>query len=819
MGTQQPRSIASPDIDELLQTGESVVLAVDQVPFDVESRGVTNIFCLLVPLLTENGVPLEREQFHNRERVWWMLRSDIHPEEIRVGMIWSAPIERSREYHSHEPEKDHYQARRSDIRPGVRRFVEVLNHKVTHPDLNALLGPQGFPWPYPPLGRVVVRGGLSVVGPFRTQYDYERGRLHLAALTPGTPTVYRLPRAEFEAETDLHEFSYTANRWDGKAQERRIDITLMHERDLTLLERDAERLDGASEAQVVKWALDLMEIPKKDRQLYRDVLVRAGELETKAEVGRFPGRLERFLALSESRQRIIDLGNKVAETVASKEGFRELVDLHIDTVSEERVSEAIAGRREEIERQTAEAEGRLERLNERVAGAQEEYQTRLEAWEREFEERNHERITRLDERERALEHNEKVMVERLEGLAKTYRDDAQRLGDEIVAQLPLLQRLGLITAGGDGTGTARAHRLELPSYLETAKERGEIDEEGFLRQFEIVTASHGFVFEREDLVNFHVLVKTGIWTILSGPSGRGKSSLPRLYAKALGWEDEYLIVPVRPDWLDDRDVIGSFNALSGRYEPSPCGLVDRLITAHEDAKRGRGGLYVVCLDEMNLARVEHYFAQFLSQLEQPEAERHLKLWSRGVGSADDPYSPYRRLPLGANLRFVGTVNVDETTHFFSPKVIDRAPIVTFDDPDLRLGLDTAEESPAAVAIEPVHVDVYASWIRPLTTSGEPVDLLLQVDQLLRSSRLGLGFRLRDRILRYVGSAHELVGEDPALDLALLQNVVPRLRPTAPRYTELLAELQKMLPPGRFRRTAEALKALAEDPESDYFQLL
>ena len=85
-------------------------------------------------------------------------------------------------------------------------------------------------------------------------------------------------------------------------------------------------------------------------------------------------------------------------------------------------------------------------------------------------------------------------------------------------------------------------------------------------------------------------------------------SLSRLYAEALGAIDEHLLIPVRPDWLDDRDVIGSFNALSGRYEPAPGGLVDRIIAAREDRKAGRGGIYPICLDEMNLARVEHYFA-------------------------------------------------------------------------------------------------------------------------------------------------------------------------------------------------------------------
>ena len=127
------------DVSELLQTGEPVVLAVDQVPFEVESRGVKNTFCLLVPLMTEGGLEVKRHQFRNRERVWWMLRPDIAADQIEVGSIWSGPIERSRAYGNPEREKDHFQMHRVEIDAGARFFLEVLNLKVTHPDLNELL--------------------------------------------------------------------------------------------------------------------------------------------------------------------------------------------------------------------------------------------------------------------------------------------------------------------------------------------------------------------------------------------------------------------------------------------------------------------------------------------------------------------------------------------------------------------------------------------------------------------------------------------------------------------------------------------------------
>jgi hypothetical protein len=815
-------SASTVDLEDLLQTGEPIVLAVDQVPFDVESRGVKNTFCLLVPLLTESGHELDLRQFRNRERVWWMLRPDLEPAQIRVGMVWSAPIERSREHQSRDPEKDHYQARRTDIRPGARHLAEVLNLKVAHPDLSELLDPAGIPWPYPTLQRVVVRGGSSVLGPFRTSYDFERQRLHLQALTPGNPVVHRLSRKVFEEETNVRECPFTANQWDSKARQTPVELYFVNDNELSVFDRDGEKLDAATDAQVVNWALELLEVPKKDRQVFKEIFQRAGDLRSRVEAQEFPQRVERFQRLCENRGRVIELGSQVAEAVSQREGFRELVDRHIDTITSQRVQKAVDERRAQIEATTAEAEGRLARLNDRIADLQNEYAQRLEQWEKEFQDRNADRVERLEAREAALERQEKEMTERLEALVAMYREEAKTFGDQLVAQIPMLQRLGVLGpsgAGAAGVPLPRPAALELPAFLRETRARTAIGEESFLEQFESLVARRGFVFDHEDLVNFHILVKSSLWTVLAGASGLGKSSLPRLYAEALGCAEEFLMIAVRPDWLDDRDVVGAFNSFTGHYEPASCGLVDRLITADRDFATGRGGIYIVCLDEMNLARVEHYFAQFLSLLERTPEERFLQLYAQGLGDPQDPYAPHRRLRMGQNLRFVGTVNVDETTHFFSPKVIDRAPIATFERPNLRLGLEGNQASRPPGRVDPVHLEDFLSWIRPPDQRGEAVDLVLSLDEILRRFRLGLGFRVRDRILRYVSSARQLLGEDRALDLALLQNAVPALRSTAPRYQDLLRELQQLLVPGRFRRTSQALQTLAEDPESDYFQLL
>jgi hypothetical protein len=98
-------------------------------------------------------------------------------------------------------------------------------------------------------------------------------------------------------------------------------------------------------------------------------------------------------------------------------------------------------------------------------------------------------------------------------------------------------------------------------------------------------------------------------------------------------------------------------------------------------------------------------------------------------------------------------------------------------------------------------------------------LLLEVNETLRGSRLGLGFRQFDRMLEYVESAKAFFTEDQALDFQLMQVVFPRLRPTAPAFAETLKALRGLIVPERFPRSAEHLARLEASAEDDFFQLL
>lgn len=187
-----------------------------------------------------------------------------------------------------------------------------------------------------------------------------------------------------------------------------------------------------------------------------------------------------------------------------------------------------------------------------------------------------------------------------------------------------------------------------------------------------------------DFINVHTAIKCSSLVILSGLSGTGKSALVDIYARSLGInysanpeDNRLLFIPVRPSWNDDADLLGYVDLVHMVYRASDTGFIDFLVKAQKTENKNK--MFIVCFDEMNLARVEHYFSQFLSILERPSNQRELQLYDnqysgRLYNSADYPST----IKIGDNIRFIGTVNIDESTYHFSDKVLDRANVIQLD---------------------------------------------------------------------------------------------------------------------------------------------
>lgn len=248
--------------------------------------------------------------------------------------------------------------------------------------------------------------------------------------------------------------------------------------------------------------------------------------------------------------------------------------------------------------------------------------------------------------------------------------------------------------------------------------------------------SQNIVYPKYIIEDFFALIQTNDLIILAGESGSGKSNLVKSFADAIGGVSK--IIPVKPNWTSSEDLLGYYNPLEKKYLATP--FLEALI----EANRNPDTPYFICLDEMNLARVEYYFADFLSLLEdRSEKQPEIPLYSddesshilsefknvlslitsskekykkdniidfvkilqdedinkelkRVFGFSDKDslikyHSDLRRMLSGIlntpssikfpkNVRIIGTINIDETTHYLSPKILDRAHIMKFDSP-------------------------------------------------------------------------------------------------------------------------------------------
>ena len=324
-------------------------------------------------------------------------------------------------------------------------------------------------------------------------------------------------------------------------------------------------------------------------------------------------------------------------------------------------------------------------------------------------------------------------------------------------------------------------------------------EKAFIQRFIRRVRQRGFLYDERDLYNFHISAKSSRLVILAGRSGTGKSGLVRLYGEALGLTpSQVAFLPVRPSWMDDGDILGYLDRNRMLYFPSDTGLAELLVEASRHPEK----MYIVCFDEMNLARAEYYFAQFISVLEKKENPA-LQLYNPSLEDRVYNHIDYpARIPLLDNVLFMGTVNVDESTYHFSDKILDRANVITLHQ---RKFSDMARLTRREVAPEvEVSADEYRQFRKDegvVTLSDEELHLLDDLNAALdeRGTSGGIGYRVVSDMSRYLSNIPSggPMNRKEALDMQIVQRVLTKVRGSREQigYLTLLNEENKLT--GRF----------------------
>lgn len=315
-----------------------------------------------------------------------------------------------------------------------------------------------------------------------------------------------------------------------------------------------------------------------------------------------------------------------------------------------------------------------------------------------------------------------------------------------------------------------------------------------LNQFENSTKQVGLTFSKELITRFCASLLTKRFLILTGLTGSGKTKIAQSFAEWI-CEDEmqYKIIPVGADWTNREPLIGYPNGLEDKKYVSPDnGALELMIKARENPNLP----FFMILDEMNLSHVERYFADFLSVM---ESDKNILLYS-----GDDRGAIPKELKWPENLFIIGTVNIDESTYMFSPKVLDRANVIEFrlNKDDLKNYFDEVKSS-SNTSLTAEGKEMAADFLKlslekSFSTNKEIQKTLLAFFEQLAKVGAEFGYRTAKEIQILTKNLKRLdssLSQDEIIDIAIMQKLLPKLHGSRSKLIKVLDELLKLCAPG------------------------
>jgi hypothetical protein len=340
-----------------------------------------------------------------------------------------------------------------------------------------------------------------------------------------------------------------------------------------------------------------------------------------------------------------------------------------------------------------------------------------------------------------------------------------------------------------------ADLVQLPVLLQGAipAPRGPQTEVEALHEVRVYLREHKLTYDPRTVAAFHTALKindTSQLTVLAGVSGTGKSLLPRRYAEAMGIG--FLPISVEPRWDSPQDLLGFYNYIEKRYRATDLARAMVHLDPYKTSGLSDGGfvdrMVLVLLDEMNLARVEYYFSEFLSRLEirppyaavdpaEVDDRRRRDSWIsidiRGSKNGSIKLFPPH------NMLFVGTMNDDESTQSLSDKVLDRSNIMQFTAPQEFRRQQQVDEP--AVVVRHRSFRQWRTWVKSTSSlQGAAEDkahrVIRELASIMEDCGRPFGHRLNASMLAYAANYPDHGHLNDGLDLALVDQIEFRILP-------------------------------------------
>jgi len=311
------------------------------------------------------------------------------------------------------------------------------------------------------------------------------------------------------------------------------------------------------------------------------------------------------------------------------------------------------------------------------------------------------------------------------------------------------------------------------------------------------------------------------FVILAGISGSGKTKIATDFAKWLKAPntDNSLLVSVGADWTDNTKILGYYNSINKEY------FKTEIIKLIERANANANIPFFLILDEMNLSRVERYFSDFLSKMEEDSDNTcfNLENYKNNQGKEE-------QLKFPINLFIIGTVNIDETTYMFSPKVLDRANVIEF-SPNTDNVMEnfkndlSAEDVPTAPNGTAESFLELALAIRKtdnLDTSAQETapQILKDIYDIFEENgkEFGFAYRTVKEIRHYINASIKLGFKDikTAMDEQVLQKILPKIHGNRKQLETLLEKLKTTCDKNGLTNSSEKIANMQQKLKTNQF---
>ena len=302
--------------------------------------------------------------------------------------------------------------------------------------------------------------------------------------------------------------------------------------------------------------------------------------------------------------------------------------------------------------------------------------------------------------------------------------------------------------------------------------------ESFCEEFRNYAASRlKLYYDIDDIRRFIAGLGVSKLLILQGMSGTGKTSLAHAFGSFT--DNASTVIPVQPMWKERTDLIGYYNEFTKRFNETL--LLEKMYEANYSKD-----MYVTVLDEMNIARVEYYFAEFLSLLELPNPEERYMDVVSDRWDTDPVQLRDGRIKLPENMWFIGTANNDDSTFAISDKVYDRAMILNLDTKCERFSAPKTEKHPMSAEQFGVMVE---GALKEYDVSRRNRKRLEELDKyLIEHFHITFGNRIMKQIGMYIPLFVSCGGDElVALDDILAKKVIRKLETQNPIYLRNSAE--------------------------------